>query len=277
MQRRDARGNALPETVLVLGLFFLLMFGSLNLAFLGYNQMRADGATYIAARAAAANPSTAPSAAASAVAAVFPDVSASAVAVTQVGSLVQATYAWTSPGLILLGDKGTGNFNVFSREVETTFGSNASLGSAVGSQYPYTVGSSGLVPLNNYGSTHNVWLAQTITVISSGCNSGNIGASSSKIGTSTTSCYSAAEFSAHCEAYANLKFTNTDKTIPTTYSTKNAREVELTSHTADWNPSVSKSNNSVIYGWDSSPHSYATPTYTATAIVSGGTGMAGKC
>jgi hypothetical protein len=267
------RGSALPETALVMGLFFLLMFGSLNMAFLGYNQMQADGATYIAARAAAANPSSAPSAAATALAAVFPRVSASSVAITTIGSLVQATYVGTSPGLVLLGNKGTGNFNVYSREVETTQGSTSNIGSAIGSQFPYTVGSSGYVVLGNYPSSYNIWLAQTLTVNANAkgavCNNPN-GVQSN------TTCYDAGEFGAHCEAYANLKFTNTDKTVPATPSANNAREKELTTNTKNWNPALSTSNNYKIYSWDASPHTYTAATYNSTAIVGGGDGTS-KC
>lgn len=265
------RGSALPETALVMGLFFLLMFGSLNMAFLGYNQMQADGATYIAARAAAANPSNAPTAAATALAAVFPRVSASSIAITTVGSLVQATYVGTSPGLVLLGNKGTGNFNVFSREIETTQGSSSNIGTAVGSQFPYTVGSSGYVSLANYPSSYNIWLAQTLPIVASGtaCNNPN-GVKS------TTTCYNAAEFAAHCEAYATLKFTNSDKSVPATPSPKNAREVEQTTKQSNWDPGTASSHNSVIYAWDASPHTYKTATYASTAIVTGGSGSS-KC
>lgn len=256
------RGNALPETALIMGLFFLLLFGSLNMAFLGFNQMQADGATYIAARAAAAHPTAAPSAVASALAAVFPRVNAANVVLTQVGSLVQATYTTTSPGLVLLGNNGTGNFNIYSREVEASFGSTGAIGTAVGSQFPYTVGSSGLVALNNYPSARNIWLAQTIKIISSGCKS--------PMGlTSATTCYDASEFSAHCAGYANLKFTPVDPKIPTVVRTNNAREKELLK-TSNWNPSTANSKNSIIYGWDASPHTFATPGYDAKPIKGGG-------
>ena len=265
-EKKNGRGVALPETALMMGLFFLLLFGSINMALLGFSQMEADGATYIAARAAVANPSSAPSAAASAVANIFPHLTGGTLSVQTIGNLVQATYQGTSPGLLLLNNKGTGNFNIYSREVEPTMGSSSNIGTALGSQYPYTVGSSGLVALNNHGSTYNIWLAQTIKIVSSAsCNNGKIGK-----GKSTTTCYDASEFAAHCEAYANLKFTNSDKTIPTTQNASNAREKEL-SKTSNWNPNTSGSKNSVIYGWDASPHTHATPAYGSSAIVSGGT------
>jgi hypothetical protein len=232
--------------------------------------MQADGATYVAARAAAANPNSAPSAAASAVAAVFPKIPAGAVTVSQVGSLIQATYTGTSPGLILLGNKGTGNFNIYSREVETAAGSGGAIGTAIGSTFPYTVGSSGYVPLNNYGSTYNIWLAQTVKIIAAGgCHNGSIGTKSA------TTCYDASEFAAHCEAYANLKFTNSDKSIPTKTASGNAREKEILLP-SNWNPATSGSHNSVIYGWDASPHTYVAPGYAKIPIVSGGTSAA-KC
>jgi len=268
--RTNWRGAALPETALTMGLFFLLLFGSINMAFLGYNQMQADGATYIAARAAAAHPTGAPSAAASAVAAVFPRVPAGAVTVSQVGTLVQAVYSGTSPGLLLLGNNGTGNFNVYSREVETAFGTTGAIPTSLGTRFPYTVGSSGYVVLKNYPSSYNIWLAQVIGIVASAsCHNGNLGTKSK------TTCYAADEFASHCEAYAALKFTNTDKTIPTVVSTNNAREKEILNKN-NWDPNTALSKNSVIYGWDTGAHTYTTPKYGVKQIVGGGT-VTGAC
>jgi Flp pilus assembly protein TadG len=270
-EKKNVRGAALPETALVMGLFFLLLFGSLNMAFLGFNQMQADGATYVAARAAAANPSSAPSAAASAVAAVFPKIPAGAVVVTQVGSMMQATYTGTSPGLILLGNKGTGNFNVYSREAELAVGASGSIGTAVGSTFPYSVGSSGYVALNNYGSTYNIWLAQTIKIIAAGgCHNGGLGTKSA------TTCYDASEFAAHCEAIADIKFTTADGTIPTKTASGNAREKEILLP-ANWDPAHAGSKNSIVYGWDASPHTFPAAAYDGTAVVTGGTSNGAKC
>ena len=46
---RIQRGNALPETMIVATFMMLMLFGTLNLAILGYNQVQADGASFIGA------------------------------------------------------------------------------------------------------------------------------------------------------------------------------------------------------------------------------------
>ena len=83
---RIQRGNALPETMIVATFMMLMLFGTLNLAILGYNQVQADGASFIGARQASltaqTNPGNARSAAQAQIAGVFPHVSASSVAVT---------------------------------------------------------------------------------------------------------------------------------------------------------------------------------------------------
>lgn len=252
-----ARANAMPEMALTIGLLFLLLFGGINMALLGYNQLQADGATYVAARAAAAHP-TAPSAAASAVAAVFPNFNKSLITVqAPINGLVQATYSSTSPGLTLLGGN-TGRFNVFARSAEASFTTTAPA-----STIAFTVGdSNGMTTLANYQGAYKVWLAQKLPMISSGC--------AGIKGTGGT-CYDDSEFLAHCEAYANLKFTYTDKSNnPTENDAKDARNVEKTTKQSNWDPGTSGSHNATIYGWDASPHTYASPSGKSKAILGKG-------
>ncbi len=49
---RASRGNAVPETALTMGLVLLVLLGLVKLALVGYEQSEADGAAFVAARAA---------------------------------------------------------------------------------------------------------------------------------------------------------------------------------------------------------------------------------
>jgi hypothetical protein len=51
-----SRGTALPETALTIGLALLLVLGAAQMALIGYTQISADGAAFIAAHAQAQNP-----------------------------------------------------------------------------------------------------------------------------------------------------------------------------------------------------------------------------
>lgn len=51
------RGTALPETALTIGLSLLLVLGAAQMALLGYTQISADGAAFVAAHTEAENPS----------------------------------------------------------------------------------------------------------------------------------------------------------------------------------------------------------------------------
>lgn len=59
---RSSRGAALVETALTIGLALLLVLGTAQMALIGYTQVSADGAAFIAAHAAAADPSATPAA-----------------------------------------------------------------------------------------------------------------------------------------------------------------------------------------------------------------------
>lgn len=94
------RGNGLPETMIVMSLLLMLLFGAVNLTLIGYGQISADGASYIAARAAAvSSPSSAPSAAAAQVAEAFPRVAPSSLTLSDSSILAAALVAMTAPGL----------------------------------------------------------------------------------------------------------------------------------------------------------------------------------
>jgi Flp pilus assembly protein TadG len=128
---RSQRGNALPETIVVASFLMMMVFGTLNLTLLGYNQVQADGAAFVGARTASltaqTNPSNAQSAAQTEIAAVFPHVSATQVAVASGGTSVVASAASvnaTSPSLPFFNDKDSGPLKILSHAAEpTTFSS----------------------------------------------------------------------------------------------------------------------------------------------------------
>jgi hypothetical protein len=57
MKHVRTRGTALPETALTIGLSLLLVLGAAQMALIGYTQISADGAAFVAAHTQAQNPS----------------------------------------------------------------------------------------------------------------------------------------------------------------------------------------------------------------------------
>lgn len=57
MNHRSTRGTALPETALTIGLALLLVLGAAQMTLIGYTQISADGAAFVAAHTQAQNPS----------------------------------------------------------------------------------------------------------------------------------------------------------------------------------------------------------------------------
>lgn len=56
MKRLHSRGTALPETALTIGLALLLVLGAAQMTLIGYTQISADGAAFVAAHTQAQNP-----------------------------------------------------------------------------------------------------------------------------------------------------------------------------------------------------------------------------
>jgi hypothetical protein len=121
------RGNALPETIVVATFLMMMIFGTLNLTLLGYNQVQADGAAFVGARTASltaqTNPGNALSAAQSEIATVFPHVQATQVAVASGGTSVissAASVKMMSPALPFMNDTESGRLKVRSHAAEPT-------------------------------------------------------------------------------------------------------------------------------------------------------------
>jgi hypothetical protein len=160
-------GNALPETVFVLSLLLLLLFGSVNLALIGYSQIQADGGAFVAAHVAAlASPSAGPSAAAAQVNQVFPHVQPSAISVSIASGANYTTSALvslTGPGLPRLFGGNSPSVRVFSHVDEL----DSNTGTPPPSGLAFSISSSTLKNYVNPATNvltagHQARLAQTI-------------------------------------------------------------------------------------------------------------------
>jgi hypothetical protein len=97
---RIERGTALPETALVIGIALMLILGAVQATVMGYSQVSADGAAFVAAHTAAIDPSANSSSAASTA---YPDFSADALAVSSPApNLRQATIAKAVDGFFMV-------------------------------------------------------------------------------------------------------------------------------------------------------------------------------
>lgn len=96
---RSSRGAALVETALSVSLVLMLVLGTAQMALIGYNQISADGAAFIASHTAAADPSASPAAVAHGV---FNNVAASSVTASPAAGLVQYSVSKSVPGFSLI-------------------------------------------------------------------------------------------------------------------------------------------------------------------------------
>lgn len=100
MIRTCARGTALPETALTIGLSLLLILGASQLAIVGFTQLSADGAAFVGAHTVATSPTANPAAA---VQQAFPGIASANLAVAQPtpgAALEQAVVRKTVGGFI---------------------------------------------------------------------------------------------------------------------------------------------------------------------------------
>lgn len=104
---RTVRGSALPETVIVIGLVCLLLFGALRLALAGYYQSMVDGSAFVGARAWAQNPGGGSTYATGVISAIFPRVASTNVTLSATGSTITSTATQTIGGLLIPGAPST--------------------------------------------------------------------------------------------------------------------------------------------------------------------------
>ncbi|HET7815142.1 MAG TPA: TadE family protein [Candidatus Baltobacteraceae bacterium] len=96
---RFSRGAALVETALSVSLVLMLVLGTAQMALIGYNQISADGAAFIASHTAAADPSASPDAVAHSV---FNNIPASAVTPSPASGMAQYSVSKSIPGFSLI-------------------------------------------------------------------------------------------------------------------------------------------------------------------------------
>ncbi len=127
-----SRGNAVPETALTMGLVLLLLLGLVKLTLVGYEQSEADGAAFVAARAASLTTNTASQATRgqSHAEGIFTHFPTSNIGVTPGGTggpngngeVVGSAFRLTSG--LFGGSFGTGQFDLKSHIVEPVIGSS---------------------------------------------------------------------------------------------------------------------------------------------------------
>jgi hypothetical protein len=133
-ERDAARGNALPETALVMPLLMFMMWGLIQVALTAYYQLSADGASFmgaqksVAVNGAAASLSTARTIATS----IFSHVPSAAVGVATPGPTSTASAVFETNVTQTIGNIGVPGFpssqSITSRTIEAGVGSSTSLG-----------------------------------------------------------------------------------------------------------------------------------------------------
>lgn len=159
MNRERTRGAVMVETALTVGLSLLLVLATAQMALIGYSQLSADGAAYVAARAGVVDPSASP---ASVAHSVFSGIAASNIQATPGTQTYQTTVKQSVPGFSLLPGVAS-TYTVSGADVEFapspppnntpafSFGANATL-------FNYCTGSPCVLPSN-----HGMYLAQNLT------------------------------------------------------------------------------------------------------------------
>lgn len=184
------RGNALPETALVVSLMLMITLAAIDLASIGYSQAQADGAAFVGARTLAVANSTSAPLADSAISGVFPKVQSNTVVVkTTTGSYVGAQVTLAGQPIHLLTGVSSPSTQI-GHTYETTLGTAnplTSIGSVI-SDVPCAVVTLDNIPANS----QSVRIAQNST--------------STTGGNGTNADFG--EFSVHEKVYVNLALTN---------------------------------------------------------------------
>lgn len=164
---RHSRGAALVETALSISLVLLLVLGAGQMALIGYNQVSADGAAFIASHTAAADPSASP---ASIAHKVFNTISTSEIVATPSPGAVAYSVSKSVSGFSLLPGFassyaiGGGDLELAPSPPPST-GPSYSIGFTA-TLYNYCVPGEEC----SYPSTHSMYLAQTLIPGGNGVN-----------------------------------------------------------------------------------------------------------
>jgi Flp pilus assembly protein TadG len=97
----STRGNALPETAMVMAFISMVLLGAVRLAIVGYTQAQADGATFVAAHALARDSSATNTTVNAIVKGIFPSVSTTGSPSLSMNTANGQTYADYEPTLNL--------------------------------------------------------------------------------------------------------------------------------------------------------------------------------
>jgi hypothetical protein len=165
VKRAGERGSVLPETALMLSVALLIVLGSAQVAIIGYSQVSADGAAFVAAHARSVNTSVNVT---TAVATAFPQLAPSSVTATPGAGLLQQGVVTKSVGGFLLLPGAASSYALTGADME--FAPSATITPA-----PFSYGAS--ATLANYcpssggcvlPSTYSVYLSQFVDTSGNG-------------------------------------------------------------------------------------------------------------
>lgn len=226
MKQRTPRGTALPETALTIGLALLLVLGSAQMAILGYTQISADGAAFIAAHTQSENPSA----------------NGVTTATTVFNNFSSSNFSTPSPSPSMIPFSVTKSMSGFS-----LMPGLASSYSVTGKDVEYSPAGAGATPapfsfgvtatINNYcGNPHaNCFLPSTYSIyLAQGVGNGN--------GNGSNGIWS--EWRCHQQYYAQLNWSTT--AYPGNYNGIKGSKT--------YDPFTSNSVENNIYSWDSGNH-----------------------
>lgn len=161
--RALTRGTALPETALVLGIALIMILGAVQSTVIGYSQVSADGAAFVAAHTTAIDgAANAPTVVASA----FPDLNPNAIATAQPSpDLQQATVSKSVDGFLMVPGLAS-SYQLNGSDVEYAPAAAA----RAPQDFSFSIGAT----LNNYCpssgicSPRPIWLAQSVNTQGAG-------------------------------------------------------------------------------------------------------------
>jgi hypothetical protein len=226
MKHASTRGTALPETALTIGLALLVVLGAAQMAIIGYTQISADGAAFIAAHTRAQNPSANGITTATGVFSQFSSSNFSTPSPSP--SMIPMSVSKTLPGFSLMPGLAS-TYTVTGKDVEYA--------PAGGAATPAPFSFSNNATLLNYCDPHgNCFLPATYTMyLAQGVGNGN--------GNGANGIFS--EWRCHQKYFASVNWPATRPQGGYNNSIKGDKTLD---------PYTSSSVEGNIYGWDSGNH-----------------------
>jgi hypothetical protein len=228
MKHTHSRGTALPETALTIGLSLLLVLGAAQMAILGYTQISADGAAFIAAHTNAQNPSANGITTATGVFSQFSSSNFSTPSPSP--SMVPMSVSKAVGGFSLMPGLAS-TYTVTGKDVEYA----PAGGAATPAPFEFSIGTNELATLLNYCAPHgNCFLPSNYGIyLAQGVGNGN--------GNGVNGTFS--EWRCHQRYYASV---NWPSTRPANYNAIKGDKV--------LDPATNSSVEGNIYGWDTGNH-----------------------